>query len=212
MQTLLTPVAFIISIMLFGCSNKPDTSNRSLLDSYEQHWKDEYEAAKNITPADMVNDINKTGISDFLWAKRKYEMLGDVEQADTKEEILEYRSVFVDCQSQAAIAVDIKVDSIQKEAKQLLKELKAKRPAVFSTLRRNYIRWASQEAWLDDISVFGNGGDNKIITFAHHSFVTNRKKQDAYELLRDMLEKLEFKQVRFKWYKEDDEYTYYDLH
>ena len=60
-----------------------------------------------------------------------------------------------------------------------------------------------------EVEVFGN--NSKTIQFTGGIFANNKNKQETQETLSEMLNLLRFKKVNYKWYKYDDEYTYYEL-
>lgn len=101
------------------------------------------------------------------------------------------------------------IDSISQYAKKLEKGLKSTQKIIFPKLRKNYIEIADRMLWEEDIDVVGSG---KTITFIGGTFASNKNIKDFHEQLSEALSQYRFKQVRYKWYKGDDEYTYYTLH
>ncbi|PIB28899.1 hypothetical protein BFP77_08255 [Maribacter sp. 4U21] len=65
--------------------------------------------------------------------------------------------------------------------------------------------------WVEDIEVSINGTGNTIINFSGGIFAANRNKQEFQQEVQELLKKLRFKEARYRWYKEDNEYTYWKL-
>ena len=97
---------------------------------------------------------------------------------------------------------------IDKEIAALEKKLDKLYPAMYSTLRKNYINSQRRNLWENDIDVNGSG---TTITFTAGMFAANKNISSFHDMVGPALRLLKFKQVRYKWYKGDDEYTYYDL-
>jgi hypothetical protein len=81
----------------------------------------------------------------------------------------------------------------------------------FPIFRKKYAEISKEEFWRNniDVSCFGKG--NSTIQYTGGLFANNANKQDIQDRLSGMLNKLRFKRVNYKWYKYDDEYTYYTL-
>lgn len=82
---------------------------------------------------------------------------------------------------------------------------------VFPILRDKYGPAMRKDLWEDDLTAKTHGKGFGIVDFSGHHFVTNRGKKQFMEVIDDELEMLRFSQARFRWYKEQDEYTYYEL-
>ncbi|ELR68393.1 hypothetical protein C900_00425 [Fulvivirga imtechensis AK7] len=102
-----------------------------------------------------------------------------------------------------------------KEINQLGKTLKRKvisiQKAEFPKLRKNYSEVLSQKLWTENIKVKTKGRGHSVLEFEGAIFANNKNKQDTQQTLSEALGLLRFKQVNYKWYKYDDEYTYYTL-
>ena len=70
---------------------------------------------------------------------------------------------------------------------------------------------ARKALWAEDLTAKTFGSGYGTIEFAGHMFAANRNIATFQLGVEETLEVLRFKQVRYKWYKEDDEYQYYKL-
>lgn len=102
------------------------------------------------------------------------------------------------------------------EIQELAKELKPKvvklQLGEFPRLRREYAQVVNQKLWESDIEVFSNGTGNRYINFTGGVFATNQNKRDFQIELQEVLTMFRFRQSRYKWYKGDDEYTYWTMY
>ena len=92
-------------------------------------------------------------------------------------------------------------------------ETKVKKIQVseFPKLRKAYGKIVAKKLWVENIEVEVFGNNSKTIQFTGGIFANNKSKQETQETLSEMLNFLRFKKVNYKWYKYDDEYTYYEL-
>lgn len=99
-----------------------------------------------------------------------------------------------------------------KEISLLISKLKTKISSVqtkfYPKFRRIYIATLKEKLWSENIEVSGSGSS---ITLIGGVFANNKNKQQSYEAMYPMLTKYRFKRINFKWYKYDDEYTYWTV-
>lgn len=81
----------------------------------------------------------------------------------------------------------------------------------FPKIRKAYGVNADNKLWEADVDVKVYGTNNTIIEFIGGTFSANKNKQDFQNDIHSMMKILRFKQVRYKWYELDDEYTYYTI-
>lgn len=95
------------------------------------------------------------------------------------------------------------------------KKMEAKAKSIqkkeFPKIRKEYGKLMKEEMWEQNIEVKTLGRNYTTLEFIGGIFASNKNKKDVMESLSDMLHKLRFKRVNYKWYKYDDEYTYYTL-
>lgn len=105
----------------------------------------------------------------------------------------------------ASILRDEKNPKIKRELKQ---KLIAYRVKNYPLARKAWAQSAKNRLWSQDIDVSYNG---RTITFTGAVFASNSGIKEVYDNIKDALCQLHFKRCNFKWYKYDDEYTYYTI-
>lgn len=82
---------------------------------------------------------------------------------------------------------------------------------VLPGLRLAFRKRADELLWEHDVDVSVSGTGNTIVTFTGAMFAANANIKSVQTQLDDVAERLRFKQTRFRWYKDADEYTYFKL-
>jgi len=97
----------------------------------------------------------------------------------------------------------------------LAKELKTKvanrQAKEFPILRKRYGKIIANKMWEHDIEIKTIGTSNTILDLTGATFATNKNIKEFQTTLQEILTMLRFKQTRFRWYKGQDEYTFYDI-
>lgn len=105
--------------------------------------------------------------------------------------------------------------ALNNDEKALLKQFKSKVSSVQSTafprLRDAYGPAVRKALWEHDLSARTFGSGFRTIEFVGGVFAANWNIKEFQTNISDVLHQLKFKQSRYKWYKEADEYTYYDI-
>lgn len=78
----------------------------------------------------------------------------------------------------------------------------------FPNMRKSYVNISEQMLWEEDITVSSVGS---TIIYVGAIFATNKNKKEFYENIQSILSRLRFKKAVFKWYKYEDQYTYYNI-
>lgn len=78
-------------------------------------------------------------------------------------------------------------------------------------MRLTYKKITQSLLWEDDINVEILGKRNTTLQFTGRAFTTNKNIKEVQNSCSDMVNKLRFKTINYKWYKYDDEYTYFTL-
>lgn len=91
------------------------------------------------------------------------------------------------------------------------KRLSTSQTRLLPRLRLGFRKRAGELLWEHDAYVSVSGDGNKIIHFTAPMFAANANIKAAQEQLTEILTKLRFKQVHYRWYKGADESTYYKL-
>ena len=99
----------------------------------------------------------------------------------------------------------------KKLAAALSKKVTALQASEFPKMRKEYISIIAGKLWEENIKVEVSGKGNTTITFIGGTFANNKNIKETQEALNDTFEMFRFKQVRYKWYKYDDEYQYYTV-
>ena len=101
---------------------------------------------------------------------------------------------------------------IKKLGEELKKNAIQTQKKEFPKLRKNYSEVANKLLWENDIDVKISGG-NKYTTliFTGGVFASNKNIKDMQTELSEILTELRFKRTIYKWYKGQEDYTYYDL-
>lgn len=81
----------------------------------------------------------------------------------------------------------------------------------FPKMRLRFAEILKKELWTDNIEVSIGGSANSTLTFTGGTFANNANKQEYQSSLSEIFNLLRFKRINYKWYKYDDEYTYYTL-
>lgn len=98
-----------------------------------------------------------------------------------------------------------------KNAKILKSKVANLQKTEFPKLRKSYAEYAKKQLWADNINVTIKGNNYTTIEFTGSLFANNGNIKETQKTLRDIIELLRFKRVNYKWYKYDNEYTYYTL-
>ena len=124
---------------------------------------------------------------------------------------------------QIAAAVFIAYASIIKEGRQssdeeilkltadLEERVRAYQVKNFPKVRRAYYEFAKKTLWENDVDVDLSGSGNTVLKFTAGHFAANKNIKMTQESLSEMLTILRFKQTQYRWYKGEDEYTYYKM-
>lgn len=91
------------------------------------------------------------------------------------------------------------------------KRLSASQARLLPGLRLGFRKRAGELLWEHDAYVSVSGEGNRIINISAGMFAANANIKTAQEQLQEVLTRLRFKEVRYRWYKEADEFTYYKL-
>jgi len=99
------------------------------------------------------------------------------------------------------------------EIKRLARQLKPKivnlQVREFPKMRQEYAKVVGKLMWEHDIYVNSNGNRHSYLNLTGAIFAANKNIKDAQQQLQDAPKLFRFRQTRYRWYKEADEYTYY---
>jgi hypothetical protein len=78
-------------------------------------------------------------------------------------------------------------------------------------MRQAYANKVGRELWREDVYVSAGGDRNRTIRLTSYIFSANANIDDAQKALREFVTRLRFKEVQYRTYKGDNEYTRYKL-
>ncbi len=99
----------------------------------------------------------------------------------------------------------------KKLADQLQKKVTARQVKDFPVLRKNYAKVAAENLWESNIYMTTSGANNSIVNLTGGLFASNKNIAETQKTLLDILTQFRFKEIRYRWYKDADEFTYYKL-
>jgi hypothetical protein len=98
-----------------------------------------------------------------------------------------------------------------KLAQHLQKMVTQRQVKEFARMRKSYAEAAAEKLWESNIYITVSGNNNSIINLTGGLFASNKNIADTQQTLQDILSEFRFKEVRYRWYKGADEFTYYKL-
>lgn len=114
-----------------------------------------------------------------------------------------------------AITINEAKPNKDKEVQSLISELEKKvvksQIKNFPKLRKAYYEFLKEKLWENDVEVGISGKNNQRLSFTASYFAANKNIKDTQETLSEMLNYLHFKQTQYRWYRGQDEFTYYDI-
>lgn len=110
--------------------------------------------------------------------------------------------------NEALLSENVEVKTLGKELEKKVKNIQKKE---FPILRKAYAKAIYQKLWEQNIETQVLGNKNKTLQFTGGYFANNGNKAQTQETLQEALKMYRFDRVNYKWYKYDDEYTYYDM-
>lgn len=78
----------------------------------------------------------------------------------------------------------------------------------FPLLRKAWVKLSADQLWEHDIYMTSEG---RIVNLTGAIFATNKNIKATQETISEMVISLRFSEVRYRWYKGADEFTYYKL-
>lgn len=78
-------------------------------------------------------------------------------------------------------------------------------------LRKQYANLLNNIMWEDNVEVEVSGKKADVLWLTGGWLAANKNKKKLQETIAESVRMLEFKRVCYKWYKYDEEYTYWDI-
>lgn len=104
-------------------------------------------------------------------------------------------------------STEIETKKIATQLKTKVVELQSK---GFPVLRKKYTEFAKNLLWEQDIEVYTTN-NGTILNLTGSTFATNKNIKDTQVAINEIITLLRFKQVQYRWYKGQDEFTYYNI-
>lgn len=108
-------------------------------------------------------------------------------------------------------AKDSKNPDIIEAAATLKKEASRVQVQMYPIMRKAFAEATSKVLWAVDGDMQVSGAGNRTATFISGEYASNRNIIKSLQSGGELLYDLRFTQVRFKWYKEADEWTYFNI-
>lgn len=210
-QYLLTSLTFI-----YSCTSSPKASDqvhtKSTLTAEEIRAKEIADSTELAEKEKRDEEFRRNQLNAEL--KNEMSYIESFDNNKYNENIL-YLESEVDYFSKLHNLIKQGQASSHEENSNLAKKLNAKLDKLqvkeYPIIRQRYARMAAKLLWENDIYVSSSGQGNRIINFTGAIFASNAGIKATYEKLYPILRKFRFKEVRFRWYKGQSEYTYYKL-
>lgn len=96
---------------------------------------------------------------------------------------------------------------VKEQLNRLSNKLKSTQIAFFPRLRKLFAQESKKRLWEENIEVSHSG---RTISFTGYIYANNKNIKESYEAISELLRKLRFSKVNFKWSKYG-EFTYYTI-
>lgn len=204
----------ILSIVLFV----------SILVIFGPNEKKQINSFDNQTTEETVNNVttNEDEMPDSVESKEDY--IATIKREIDQLEKYESRNYDSALSIRVALAfIDMRIAIIERNENHslngdetlLLKKLKDKMIAhqskIFPKLRDDFGPVTRNILWEHDLSARTFGAGFRTIEFTGAAFAANRNIKEMQVEMYSGLSRLRFKQSRYKWFKEADEYTFYNI-
>ena len=103
---------------------------------------------------------------------------------------------------------DQEINDLGKKLEQKVKQIQIKE---FPLMRKSYGEIVNTTLWEHNIDVKVFGASNNTIELTGALFANNKNIKDTQAEIQEMLQLLRFDRINYKWYKYDNDYTYFDL-
>lgn len=100
---------------------------------------------------------------------------------------------------------------IKKLGQNILNHLKQMQIKEFPKIRSDFSKLIKNKIWENDIEVTNYGKDKSTLQFTGGVFAANKNIKEFHLTLLQRFRDFRFKRINYKWYKYDDEYTYYTI-
>lgn len=189
-----------------------------LLTQFGKPERDQSDKASSTTPTQTITK-NEPEISEA--DKLKEQLKREIASFEKPFDNSAYRETVANLQIEVVLfsvwasIIDKGENSTDEENKKLAATLKSKVSArqikEFPKMRESYGKAAAEKLWESNIYVTTEGATDAIINLSGGLFASNKNIAETQRTLSEIFTQFRFKEVRYRWYKEADEFTYYKL-
>lgn len=189
-----------------------------LLTQFGKYYREQSDNVNSTMPAEIITK-NEPVVSEA--DKLKEQLKREISSFDKPFENSSYRETVANLQLEVVLfsvwasIIDKGENSTDEENKKLAANLKSKvstrQIKEFPIMRSSYGKAAAEKLWESNIYVTTEGATNAIINLSGGLFANNKNIAETQRTLSDIFTQFRFKEVRYRWYKEADDFTYYKL-
>lgn len=199
-------VLFISIFLISKCNKCSDDRVASEFESVTN--PDEYISSVDTTVIVSENDPQKKALDEIASAFSTIDLIANNKNNLTVDQMNSYLQLLGEVVATYNSSTKYDYKAVKEKSKKLKRDLISLQVKIFPKYRKLYAAEVKQKLWEQNIDVSAQG---KSITFTGGTFANNKNKQDFYDIIYTTLEKYRFSRMNLKWYKYDDEYTYWDL-
>ena len=210
-KVLLFVVVFFGLIFLISkcnqCSDKQVASEFHKQNSSNENT-DNYISSVDTSVIVSAHDPHKKVLAEIASAFSTIDLIANNKNNLTIEQMNSYLQLLKETSDTYNNSTKYNYPEVKEKSKKLKKELISLQVKIFPKYRKLYTAEVKRKLWEQNIDVSIQG---KSITFTGGTFANNKNKQDFYDVIYTTLEKYRFSRINLKWYRYDDEYTYWTL-
>ncbi|MBP1637321.1 MAG: hypothetical protein H6Q18_110 [Bacteroidetes bacterium] len=197
-------ISIIISVFLLSCGNNQTKSDQS---EYVDSVITEVELDSAKWVIDKINELRQDSLSlvttNFREETQNNYLSTRIDLLNSCiswSEFVKENQQFFKGNKRASITANI----VSSKAKTILN-------SVSPAYRKYFAKNLAASLWERDIYVTSSGNGNTIINITGGIFAANKNIQDFQNIIQADVNHFGFKQVRYRWYKGADEFTYYNI-
>lgn len=170
---------------------------------------------ENIKP--LTSDTSKVTSEVALKTRLENNIKGFEKESSLTKNLKSLDDIFIVLAVYKSYYVIIKEgkESTDNDEKKLAEKLEQKvsnsQVKDFPKLRLAYNNILKEKLWENNVDVKIGGSKNTVLSLTAGYFASNKNIKTTQETLHEMLANLRFKQANYRWYKGEDEYTYYTI-
>jgi|GEM_PF-4072600 len=196
-------------LILLGCQNESERlKSEHIADSILEKAKKDHATSQRQAIAKRQNMLQHNILGEINFLKAGYPEIPYDQGADQLNRSL---VIFDDWASLMNEADTSKNDIILELSNKLMRLASKVQNTEFPKMRTGYMKLMAQKMWENDIYASCTGPRNTILNISGGFFAANINIMDYQSTIRDIVVSLRYKEVRYRWYKGANEFTYYKL-